>query len=523
MKKLIFLAALSPSLCFAQSVPHMDRRVTLQGPTGLNWAMSLKADTSGGILNNPKESNGAYAAPSITGGTSTNQTINTPSISSGTAIGLEVSSAIGTVFGASVSRYLKAKLLDVISVKDFGAKGDGATDDAAAINSAIAYAKSTSYSGGRIWFPDGIYNISAPIVLTGSGFSLVGSSPKAVTIRATFTSGNIIQVGQSPSSLDNENDGIYGINITGLAKMTSGAAVYADGVYNLRVDNIRIAGFVYDGIQVENSATATYGIFLSKLWIAGIQNHGISIGLNTTDTAHVVTDVFLSDSMILPGQSQADCGICLYGAGGFYAAGVDITNQGTSRFNNAIKIDPPGGTDVNAVMLSRVLADSSNNENILFSGAGTIADVTITNGWANTSLNASGISFENAQTDGVTIAATAVDSNAQYGIVLDKGVNVGISDSRILNNSMSGSGKYDGIGVGAGVSAFSITNNQIGNGGWFNVSGHSDIHQRWAVNISASAGGGFVVSNNRGFNNTQGMVNDQTASHNKSIIGNVNG
>lgn len=174
-------------------------------------------------------------------------------------------------------------------------------------------------------------------------------------------------------------------------------------------------------------------------------------------------------------------------------------------------------------MLTNVLADSSNNENIIFTGVGPIADVTITNGWANTSMSGSGIAFENAKTDGVTIAATAVDSNAQYGIIIDKGVNIGISDSRILNNSMSGSGEYDGIGVGVGASAFSITNNQIGNGGWFNVSGNSTIHQRWGVHIPASAGGGFIVSNNRGFNNVQGIVNDQSTTNNKSVIGNVNG
>ncbi|WP_282800090.1 glycosyl hydrolase family 28-related protein [Bombella apis] len=560
MKRLIFAALIAGTSCANAQVPP-QKWTQNYAPTLADWkaallyngntisqALPLKVDVTGGTstnqtVNTPAITGGTSTnqtvnaptitggtstnqtvnTPAITGGTSTNQTINAPTISAGTAVGLEVSSALGKVSGASVSRHLSEKLLDVVSVRDFGAKGDGKTDDTAAINAAIAYAKSTSYSGGKIFFPDGIYLISSTINLTGSGFSLVGQSVRGATILAGFTNANIIQIGNQNGNDDNEKDGIYNLHITSQNKMTDGYAIWAEGVAHLVIDNVRMDGSLNGGIDIENPVGTTFGIFLSHLWIAGIQNRGLTIGAQSSSHSTVVTDVFLSDSVILPGQSAADCGICLFGAGGFYASGVDITSQSAYHFNNAIKMDPAGNTDVNTVMLSRVLADSSNNENILFSGVGPIADVTITNGWANTSLNGSGISFENSQTDGVTIAATTVDSNAQYGIVLDKGANVAITDSRILNNSMSGSGNYDGIAVGAGVSAFSITNNQIGNGGWFNVSGHSDVHQRWGVNISASAGAGFIVSNNRGFNNTRGFVNDQTTTTNKSIIGNVNG
>ena len=49
-----------------------------------------------------------------------------------------------------------------ISVKDFGAKGDGVTDDTAAINAAIA---SVSF-GGNILFPNGTYLVTSQIVVT---------------------------------------------------------------------------------------------------------------------------------------------------------------------------------------------------------------------------------------------------------------------------------------------------------------------------------------------------------------------
>ena len=52
-----------------------------------------------------------------------------------------------TATGA-VGRPLQDRLEDVVSVKDFGAAGDGVTDDTAAIQAAIS-------SQGRVYFPSG--------------------------------------------------------------------------------------------------------------------------------------------------------------------------------------------------------------------------------------------------------------------------------------------------------------------------------------------------------------------------------
>lgn len=48
----------------------------------------------------------------------------------------------------------------VVSVKDFGAKGDGVTDDAPAIQATINYLRDT---GGEIFFPDGVYLMNGTV------------------------------------------------------------------------------------------------------------------------------------------------------------------------------------------------------------------------------------------------------------------------------------------------------------------------------------------------------------------------
>ena len=62
------------------------------------------------------------------------------------------STAIAT--GSTTARSLANRFSDVVNVKDFGAVGDGVTDDTAAIQNAINTGKS-------VYFPSGIYKITS--------------------------------------------------------------------------------------------------------------------------------------------------------------------------------------------------------------------------------------------------------------------------------------------------------------------------------------------------------------------------
>src|SRR5262245_12713851 len=58
------------------------------------------------------------------------------------------------VGSGAISRTVCSKLSDTVSVKDFGACGDGVCDDTAAIQAAIT---ATTVSGQRLYFPAGTY------------------------------------------------------------------------------------------------------------------------------------------------------------------------------------------------------------------------------------------------------------------------------------------------------------------------------------------------------------------------------
>jgi hypothetical protein len=98
--------------------------------------------------------------------------------------------------GAPTARTMPDRLNDVINVKDWGAKGDGVTDDTSAIQAAIDYC--ISRGGGRVFFPCGNYrNIrNRPFVIgtnnsnqANNGVELIGSGYESTIIGGRISKG----------------------------------------------------------------------------------------------------------------------------------------------------------------------------------------------------------------------------------------------------------------------------------------------------------------------------------------------
>lgn len=90
----------------------------------------------------------------------------------------------------AVARTVQTKLRESVSVKDFGAVGDGATDDTAAIQSAWNAVKLAG--GGSIFLPPGIYLISSAIDITGcSNTVFYGAGNDASVIKSTSTTADV--------------------------------------------------------------------------------------------------------------------------------------------------------------------------------------------------------------------------------------------------------------------------------------------------------------------------------------------
>jgi hypothetical protein len=163
-----------------------------------------------------------------------------------------------------VSTTVAAKLKQVVSVKDFGAKGDGVTDDTAAIQTAInalnpyVYGSSMNYAqgGGTLYFPSGNYFVTSTIrlpnnvILSGAGCQTyqTNTTPTApaqgtsIFVNSSFTGSFVIDTAGYTSA---------GTRYSSAAAPTS-TLTYTEGC---GIDNI---GFINNGSSALAGVRACY-------------------------------------------------------------------------------------------------------------------------------------------------------------------------------------------------------------------------------------------------------------------------
>lgn len=164
--------------------------------------------------------------------------------------------AIGTSTGGDDAMYLessgatartiKAKFSELcVSVKDFGAKGDGLQVDTTAVQAAIN--RVSFLGGGIVYFPPGTYKLDQVLTVTTSGVSLVGAGQSATVLRGDF--------GLSMTSCD-------AFALRNLKIFTQSTSANATGLTlstctNFTVDSVFVNGF-YVALAMTTCQQATF-------------------------------------------------------------------------------------------------------------------------------------------------------------------------------------------------------------------------------------------------------------------------
>lgn len=342
---------------------------------------------------------------------------------------------IGTVTatGSTTARTLANRFADTVNVKDFGAVGDGVTDDTAAIQAAINAIAATG--GGTVYFPQPsvAYGVSTTLTMTetSSGYApvtLLGTGracqikPLAAMTQIVLVKGRFSVI--EALGFDNVSSrATYGINFN---------CTTASNNHDIFVRGCYLGGFT-DAIRNTNAdAWTVENCFI--LNSTGWDIRSIDSGLN----ARIVGNYTLGSAgaVYFSKTSVAIEGVRIDGNCFLPTAGVGI------RFDGAL-----------ACFITNNIVDQCNGVGLFLDGSGAgspIAGMTVTNNWfgvkGGATLNTVGIDcygniteiqLDNNQCVGWTDYGIRLRSSALYTVQ-----NVTLIGNRCATNG-TGAGSCD--------------------------------------------------------------------------------
>lgn len=366
------------------------------------------------------------------------------------------------------------------SVVDFGAKGDGTTDDLPAIQATLDQHKSC-------FFPSGTYHITGAITITSDGQSIFGINSGATVITTDHATADIFTITGQFCEL-------YGLSMTASVVRTGGAFINANfcnyshfhdftmtafwrgiviqGASNLtgiHIDNARImlgVSGTSEGILILSGVD----LILQNLWIVGAPGQNLMTGVHVSNCGDLTLDhvstVFAGNGLTIdPGSGEATQVIfvsdCFFDSGSGAGIIIQPSNggqvQATQIINTWVATNAGGGVILNAASGAAILQTS-------------IVDCILSN---NTGI---GVHFVTSSVTHTNIAGCTISGNTTYGIFIE----ASLTKFTIIDNTIGASGEFVGntlygLIILAGTDDFNISNNtMLGNGsGSINMFGAS--------------------------------------------------
>ena len=182
----------------------------------------------------------------------------------------------------AVSRSVQSRMREAYSVTDFGATGDGSTDDTAEIQAAIDAVRAAG--GGALLFPAGTYKISATLTtcdsvyLIGEGAGRWYQPTEAPATKIAWYGGasNMLQFGHGVSTQVNGGVARMCVDGRGIATRCLSIKDFQHGQF----DDIQLTGAITAALELSN--TDTYDV----TGFCTFRDMQINLRGGATDSAH---------------------------------------------------------------------------------------------------------------------------------------------------------------------------------------------------------------------------------------------
>jgi hypothetical protein len=286
------------------------------------------ANIADGTITEAKLASGAVTSSKIADGTITeaklaNGAVTSSKIADGTIVNADVSASAAIAASklsftqagtGAAARTADSKLKDAVSVRDFGAAGNGSTNDTSAIQNAINAV--AALGGGVVIFPLGVYAINSTITL-GSGVTLDGGG--SATIKATSSMTSMI----TASALD--RIAVRGLTIDGDNNVTSYSVSLTTST-NVEVSRCRFINWT-NGLRVASdtsTASKNVDVLFNSFTSPATSNAYYPLSVQSTTGGRMVENVRVIGNTIIgnpgafsPSNNKTADQINLQGVSGF--------------------------------------------------------------------------------------------------------------------------------------------------------------------------------------------------------------
>lgn len=338
---------------------------------------------------------------------------------------------------SAIDRLLSDKLRDTVSLKDFGAKCDGSTDDTDKFQLAI----NSLPTGGRLLVPGGSWIVVNGVLEVNSGIIIEGDN--TTLIKTSGTSSEFFYIKNSGITLSN-------LILTGVGYSSSGANTYAINV-ETQADRFTAKDLkvreVWGGLRLNGTVFTVENVEI---------NHFAQVGAHVDQSGNIDGIGLFHNYVTTPAPGVSPyAGIKLE-----HAVGILVSDSEIMGCNNAIACDSPAGKFVTSLKVDNTYMDSSLSAGFaVYANGGYVQRVVISDSWmSGTSSGAGFRAFDNAKIYGLVIDNCEANGNGTYGVLFGDNCDMTNVDVKVVT---SGNGVAD-VSFGINSKNFAINGSRIG-------------------------------------------------------------